>query len=67
MKLNIILLILTLLGLVESKVSKCRHLLNSETDFFYCTKFSVGKGKAFKSDLTAKFNRNVKFTVKKNA
>ena len=48
-----------LFGMAEPKVSKCKHLLNSDTDFFYCTKFSVGKGKAFKSDLTARFNRNV--------
>lgn len=45
---------------VEAKRAKCKELLNKyDKNFFYCTKFSVGKGKAFKSYYKAKFTRNM--------
>lgn len=54
---KIILLITTLLVYVtDAKVSNCRESLSKHgRDFFYCTKFSVGKGQAFKSLVRAKF------------
>lgn len=48
-------IVLSALALVaQGKVSECRNMLNNyDRDFFYCTKFSVGKGQPFKSFLTA--------------
>lgn len=46
-KLTIILIVLICLvtQIVESKVSKCKDVLNKyDKEFFYCTKFSVGLG-----------------------
>jgi len=53
---------------VEAKVGKCRELLNKyDNTFFYCTKLSVGKGKAFKSYYNARFTRNMESLQKRKA
>jgi hypothetical protein len=49
MKTNAAVLLIALLSLlfqgVQSKVARCREVLNKyDRDFFYCTKFSVGLG-----------------------
>ena len=46
---------------VQAKKSVCKKILQNDiNDFFYCTKFSVGRTKAFKSYYTAKFTRSLK-------
>jgi hypothetical protein len=53
---------------VEAKRAKCKELLNKyDKNFFYCTKFSVGKGKAFKSYYRARFTRNMESLQKRKA
>ena len=48
------------LSFSEGKVSKCKDVINKhDKDFFYCTKFSVGKGQAFMSLIRAKFTRSL--------
>ena len=42
-------------------------LNNYDRDFYYCTKFSVGKGRAFKSFIKAKFSRNMTDFLQANA
>ena len=61
MRFSKVLLFLTLLiCLTSCKVSKCMERLSKHgNDFFYCSKFSVGKGQAFKSLIKAKFTRDV--------
>ena len=40
----------------EAKVVTCSDTIdNADKDFFYCTKFAVGKGKAFRSHYKARF------------
>ena len=40
----------------EAKKAKCSEQIHKkDRDFFYCTKFSVGKGRAFKTWYTARF------------
>ena len=40
-----ILILLTLLAAAIAKKAACNEVLNKyDRDFFYCTKFSVGKG-----------------------
>jgi hypothetical protein len=54
--------------LAEAKQAKCKELLNKyDKNFFYCTKFSVGKGKAFKSKYRARFTRNMESLQKRKA
>lgn len=57
-KMNIILILLIVIAymsslddsVTEAKRSMCKEKINKNTnDFFYCTKFAVGKGQAFKS------------------
>lgn len=65
-----ILLLLTalLVCMSDAKVSKCREALSKHgRDFFYCTKFSVGKGQAFKSLIRAKFTRDLTSAAKAGA
>jgi hypothetical protein len=41
--LSLVIVISLLMQVVESKVSRCKEVLNKyDRDFFYCTKFSVG-------------------------
>jgi len=52
----------------EAKVSKCREAMSKHgRDFFYCTKFSVGKGQAFKSLIRARFTRDLTSAAKEDA
>ena len=52
-------LLILSIGLVEAKVTWCREPLNTKKhDFFYCTKFAVAQGKAFKSNYKAQFTLN---------
>ena len=62
---NLIILILCIVcydldwSSVNAKNSKCNGRLHKyDRDFFYCTKFSVGKGRAFKTKYTAQFVEN---------
>ena len=66
---SFLLLLLTFLVTQSvGKVSRCREVLNKHTkDFFYCTKFTAGKGQAFKAYYSAKWTRNMKHLAMANA
>ena len=65
MALTKILLVITLLICIsEGKVSHCKDSMGKNgRDFFYCSKFSVGKGQVFKSLIKAKFTRDVTYAA----
>ena len=51
---------------IEAKYSRCKDVLNkNDQNFFYCTKFTAGKGQAFQSHFKAKFSRNMEYTADK--
>jgi hypothetical protein len=63
----ILLLIALFICLSEGKVSHCTEAMSKHgRDFFYCTKFSVGKGQAFKSLIRARFARDLSSAAKPN-
>ena len=56
--LSLILCILMQANFTNCKAVKCREYFTEYNNFFYCTKFSVGKNQALQSNFTAKFSRN---------
>ena len=52
----IILLLATLASIGSAKKASCVQTLSkTKKDFYYCTKFSVGKGQSFNADYNIYF------------
>ena len=54
-----IFLLAAVIFLVQGKRQSCNEILNREHDFFYCTKFGVGKGQNLKVEYNIRFARDV--------
>ena len=52
-------IVIFILQFAEGNVQRCNGKMGASNLFFYCTKFSVGKGQAFSSDYKIKFTKNM--------